>query len=219
MDILSFVRELGELATAALSLEVNTLSAMLSQPNAGWVALGLVLLSGISRLIGESVVLFINHVPARRFGVALLGGAAGFALELGFWALSIWIVATIVFNSAQTFGLTWLLVAVASAPWLFGFLVFLPYFGLVVRWILRIWSWLILLVLLQNVMNASLTVAFITATGGWLVLRGLELVFAQRERTIHDKFWTKITGQPSQLTFSEQSDALARELRETAEHS
>jgi hypothetical protein len=216
MNVLSYLSDLWALGAAALTLDLSTLRSLLSQPQAGWLAFGLVLVAGISRLVGDSVVLFINHVPARRFGTALLAGAFLFALDLVIWAFSIWLLATILFNATQTVVFIFLLVAMASAPWLFGFLVFLPYFGLLVRWILRIWSWLILLALLQATLSMSPVTAFVAATGGWLVLRLLEHALSGGEKPIYGKFWARVMGKAPELNFAEQSDALAKELRKGA---
>ena len=44
------------------------------------------------------------------------------------------------------------------------------------------------------------------------------VVLARRDHSIHNRFWTRITGQPPELTFSDQSSALASELRERAKY-
>lgn len=216
MNLAQFIQDLFALSSAALTLNANALTMMLTHPNVGWLALVLVLLAGISRLLGDSVALFINRVSPRRFVFALLGGGIMFALELALWATSIWFIVNLFGNANAPLSLLLLLVATASAPWLFGFLVFAPYLGELVRWVLRIWSWVIAIVLFRQVFAVDTIVAFIAVTLGWLVLRALDVLFASRVEKIQNSFWARFTGTPAELSFEQQADELARQLRESA---
>ncbi|OQY84178.1 MAG: hypothetical protein B6D41_16010 [Chloroflexi bacterium UTCFX4] len=218
MNLAQFLQDLWALILAALTLNTSALAAILAQPNAGWLALCVALLAGISKLAGDSVALFINRVTPRRFLLSLVAGGLMFALELALWAISIWIIAAIFFQTDQALRKTWLVVAVASAPWIFGVLVFIPYLGALLRWILRIWSWLLALVLLRDIFAFTLIAAFVTATVGWLVLRALGILFAHRVDAIQEWFWTRFTGTPTELTFTEQARELGKQLREGAQN-
>lgn len=216
MDIALFLQDLWALISAALTLNANALTAMIAQPNAGRLAFVLAVLAGISRLLGDSVALFINRVTPRRFVLALLGGGLLFAAELALWAVSIWLIAAVFPGAAPSLASTFLVVAAASAPWLFGFLVFAPYLGELVRWVLRIWNWLIVLILLETAIGLTLVAAFVAATAAWLALRALGILFARRLEPIRNWFWVRISGTPFELTFDQQADELARRLRQTA---
>jgi len=215
MELAQFIQDLWSLIVAALTLNVNALTTLLSQSNAGLLALGVAVLAGISKLAGDSVALFVNRVTPRRFVVSLLGGGVTFALELALWAISIWFVAAVVFRADEAIKVAWLVVAVASAPWVFGLFVFAPYFGELIRWALRIWSWLIVLVLLRDVFDLTFVAAFVTATVGWLALRALGLVFARPIAALDGWLWTRLTRTPTELTFERQAEKLARRLRES----
>ncbi|MCC7162289.1 MAG: hypothetical protein IT331_07330 [Anaerolineae bacterium] len=213
MDILQFLRDLWSCITAALTLDTTALSTLLLASNARLLALCVALLAGVSKLAGDSIALFVNRVSPRRFVLALLGGAVTFALELLLWATSIWVIATLLFPFDKTLTAMWVLVAVASAPWVFGFLVFVPTFGALIRWVLRIWSWLIVLVLLRDASGLSLAASFVAATVGWLALRALGILFARRSGAFHARLWKRLTGVQAELTFEEQAQALAKRLR------
>ena len=143
MEAESFFQVLWTTIVGALTLDANALMSSLAQPYASWIAVCVALLAGISRLVGDSVALFINHVSPHRVGMALLGSGVTFVLELALWAVSIWLIATAFFGVDKSLSVALMVVALASAPWLLGFLVFVPYLGELVRWVLRIWSWLI----------------------------------------------------------------------------
>lgn len=215
MELAQFIRDLWSLIIAALTLNVNALSAILTLPNAGLLALGVAVMAGISKLAGDSVPLFINHVTPRRFVVSLLGGGLAFAIELALWAISIWFVARAVFRADESLEVAWLVVAVASVPWVLGLFVFAPYFGALIRWVLRIWSWLIVVVLLDNAFDLTFAAAFVTATVGWLLLRALGILFARPVAAMDAWLWTRLTSTPDELTFEQQAGELARRLRET----
>lgn len=216
MNLAQFVQDLWSLIIAALTLDTHALTALLSQPNAGLLTLCVVLLAGISKLAGDSVPLFINRVSPRRFALALLGGGVTFAVELALWALSIWVILSVLLRADESLTRTWLVVAAASAPWVFGLLVFAPYFGGLFGWVLRIWSWLIVLVLLRDAFGLSLAGAFLAATVGWLVLRGLGILFARRTGAFHRWLWTRVTGTPGELSFEQQAQEFSKQLRVTA---
>lgn len=209
----NFFSDLLALIYNSLMLNTDALVTFAAQPNADILALLLAVLAGISRLVGDSVALFINRVSPRRFFIALLGGGVTFALELILWAFSIFVVARIFGAGDESLRMIFFIVAVASAPWLFGFLVFAPYLGALIRWLLQIWSWLIVLVLLRDAFALSLFTAFVTATVGWLLLRGAGFLFAARTEKMHAWWWTRLTGTPVELTFEEQADVMARQLR------
>lgn len=124
----------------ALLLRANFAHAVVSMPGAGQVAVIVVILAGLSEAFGESVVLFLNRVSPRRFLLSLLISAIIFAATYFFLAASIWAVAQLGFRAEVGFAVTASVVALAQAPRLFGFLVFLPYFGLPISVLLWIWS-------------------------------------------------------------------------------
>lgn len=124
----------------ALLLRPDFAHAVVDMPGAGQVAVTVVILAGLSEAFGESVVLFLNRVSPRRFLLSLLISAIIFAATYFFLAATIAAVARLGFGAEVAFGVTASVVALAQAPRLFGFLVFLPYFGLAISILLWIWS-------------------------------------------------------------------------------
>jgi len=108
----------------------------------------LVLLVGLSEAVGESVVLFLNRVKPRRFILSLVISAVLFAFTYGFWVLSIYLVTRFAFDSDATVVTIARIVAISYAPRLFGFLAFIPFFGVPISYALQLWS---LLAMIQGV--------------------------------------------------------------------
>lgn len=159
----------------ALLLRANFAGAVINIPGAGRVAVVVLILSGFSEAFGESVVLFLNRVSPRRFLLSLLISALIFAATYFFLAATIWAVARVAFSAEVTFAVTAGVVALAQAPRLFGFLVFLPYFGLPISVLLWIWS---LLATTRGVAEAYSLVPLQTAAV--MVLGGVLFLTLQR---------------------------------------
>lgn len=129
-----------DLVRGALALSSDFAEAVVGTPGAGRVAAVVVVLAGLSEALGESVVLFVNRVRPAHFVRSLFISAAIFAFTYLFLAASIWVVARLWLQPDAGFSQIATVVALAQAPRLFGFLVFLPYFGLPVSVLLWIWS-------------------------------------------------------------------------------
>ncbi len=129
-----------ELLMGALLLRADTVAAVVGSGAGVRFAFLVLVLAGLSEALGESVVLFLNRVRPRYFIRSLLISALIFAFTYLFLAASIWVVARFGFRVEVGLLPVAAVVAVAQAPRLFGFLVFLPYFGLPVSVLLWIWS-------------------------------------------------------------------------------
>src|SRR5215831_8978736 len=121
--------ELVSLIGSALSLDRVALALAVTSPGALTAALTIALLSGISLMLGQSVVLFANRVSRKRFAVCL--GVAGVVYVGGLivWGVTIWFAARYIFGldiSARTITFA---VCVGQAPLLFGFISLIPYLG------------------------------------------------------------------------------------------
>lgn len=123
-----------------LSLRAGFALAAAEVAGVGRIAVAVAILAGLSEAVGESVVLFVNRVKPAHFVRSLLISALIFAITYLFLAASIWAVATFVLGADGSFGSIAAVVALAQAPRLFGFLAFLPYFGLPISVLLWIWS-------------------------------------------------------------------------------
>ena len=134
-----------ESALAAFALSADRLAAVPGLPRAGAAALAIVLLAGLAEAAGESVVLFVNRVRPRRFVLSLLVSALIFAFTYLFLAGSVYAVAHLVIGPHVPLLTVTVMVGVAYAPRMLGFLAFLPYFGQPLALVLHGWSVLALL--------------------------------------------------------------------------
>lgn len=130
----------AELIRDVLRMTSGFAETVVTTPGAGRLAVIVVVLAGLSESVGESVVLFANRVKPKHFVRSLFISAFIFAFTYFFLAASIWAVARLFFVPDASFRQIATVVALAQAPRLFGFLVFLPYFGLATSVLLWIWG-------------------------------------------------------------------------------
>jgi uncharacterized membrane protein YgdD (TMEM256/DUF423 family) len=55
-----------------MNFEPSVVQIVETYPNAFWIAFGVVMVAGISLLLGQSVMLFLNQVTPRRFAMSLV---------------------------------------------------------------------------------------------------------------------------------------------------
>lgn len=163
-----------ESALAAFALSADRLAAVPGLPRTGAAALAIVLLAGLAEAAGESVVLFVNRVRPRRFVLSLLVSALIFAFTYLFLAGSVYAVAHLVIGPHVPLLTVTVMVGVAYAPRMLGFLAFLPYFGQPLALVLHGWSVLALLAGVRATMGASLVQALAAVALGALLLAVLQ---------------------------------------------
>jgi hypothetical protein len=137
------------------------------------------LLAGVSLTIGQSVVLFANRVPARWFFLALLGSGVAFVVRLILWGVTIVLVCNYVLGVPAPPHLVLLAISVGQVPYLLGFLILLPYVGLLVRRLLDVYALVIVVVALAAMLEISLPRALAAAALGW-ALQALAAALIQR---------------------------------------
>lgn len=157
-------------------------------------ALLILFLGGLSLALGQSVVLFANRVPARRFIGSLVAGAGVLvALVIG-WTAALWLLAGL--GQVTQPALTALLgvVSLAFAPLVLGVLILLPYLGTPLFYLLLGWTLFNLLRLLGVIFDLALWQSLLAlGIGGGLILAlvdtgGLNWI------------WQKTTGVPLQVS-------------------
>jgi hypothetical protein len=164
------------------------------------MAVTVALLAGISTLVGESVVLFLNRVRGWRFFVTMAINALGFVLLYGLQALVIAIVGPLMLG--HTPGLVEVTkgVMLSTAPLIFGFLVLIPYLGPAIARVLQAWGLLVLWLVVEVLFQTDGWTALVITGIGWGVMQLLSWSLARPVSWIGDRIWRLATGKPSMMT-------------------
>jgi hypothetical protein len=116
------------------------------------------------------VILFVNRVRPGRFALSLLLNGVVFACGLSLWAGAIWLSGRILFPNQIPLQTVVRLVSLGAAPYVFGFLVLLPYLGSIIGRALAVWSVLVVLAALSHLAGGQLLPALACSVLGWLLL-------------------------------------------------
>ncbi|MCC6626861.1 MAG: hypothetical protein IT340_05585 [Chloroflexi bacterium] len=199
-EIIDYLATLWRVIGKALWLEPDLLSAAgaavgtATAPRAFALAIGVVLLAGVSSLLGQSTTLFINRVRRARFALSLV--LNGVLLVGGWlvWSLVLWLVGLVLFPITPTFQTMLLLVALSYAPLVFGFLILIPWLGTFIQRLLYAWSYIIAAGAVMHEFQVSFILAVITTGIGWLVLLGLTLTIGRPITALHNILRYRIAG-------------------------
>lgn len=190
---------LWQLARGALRLDPDAYQAAVTQPGGTELAILLLFLAGLSVTLGQSVVLFANRIRRRRFILSLVVFAAVFVVGALTWAATIWLMADWIFGAERDFWSVITVVSLSYSPFLFGFLILLPYLGNIISAGLRIWVFLNVLIAIQGLYDFHFFEALIASVLGWLLIELLtQLKFLRIDR-LDDWIWRVTTGTPQEL--------------------
>jgi len=163
----------------ALALNPDTFVHLRDDPPSTIPVLIVLLLAGVSLTIGQSVVLFANRVRPRWFLLALLGSGVAFIVRLFLWGVTIALVCDYVLKVPAPPRLILVAVSVGQVPYLLGFLVLLPYVGVLLRRLLDAYALVIVVAALAAMLEISLPRALAAAALGW-GLQALAAALLQR---------------------------------------
>jgi hypothetical protein len=160
---------LAQLIGGALMLNRAAFEAIEQTPNGTRDALIVLMLAGASESVGQSAVLFFNHVSRLRFVIAIATGGIGLACEALIWTVGMRLVAGML-DAPPAPSLTSALyvIGLAYSPLLFGFLAFLPTLGVLLERLLRVWVFLAAVVGATVVFAMPPPAAALTAASGLL---------------------------------------------------
>jgi hypothetical protein len=199
-----FLADLVHVIGLALGFTSNLPQAVLALPHPGLLALSVAVLAGISQLIGDSVILFVNRVRPGPFVAALGMNGLIFALNLAVEGTVIWLLARDVFGAGELLWMGVLVVFLGSAPLVFGFFIMAATLGPPVGQLLRIWSWLITLLAVRDGFGLTLWQALICIALARLLVWLIDLTFRSPLGRLNEMLWRPVTRVPIGMSQPEQ---------------
>ncbi len=195
------LQSFGDFLTAlfdaiGLSLTLNPAAAKyvgVSVPQIA-VVVAVAFVGGVSLLAGQSVVLFMNRISKTRFIISLLLNGAIYVFNLAVWSSMIWLVAVLAFGVAKPIGIGAMAILLGSAPFVFGFLILVPYLGLIFARIFYAWSFLSTLVVLQAVLQINWVQALVCVAAGWLLSLVLNRTIGKPISRLRDRIFRRVLG-------------------------
>jgi len=162
---------LGEAIRQALALRESIFLTVQTSRHGLWLALTVVALAGLSQALGQSLVLFINHVRPRRFILAVLFAAVSYVLGYVLWTVSVLLVGVYAFGVQVSWVAVAAAVGLSYAPQLFAFFELVPFLGSPIGVGLSLWSLVAILISLRAGLGLEIWEAAVTAGLGWVLLQ------------------------------------------------
>ncbi|MEL7491416.1 MAG: hypothetical protein AAGJ73_11920 [Pseudomonadota bacterium] len=176
--IIDFLGLAIALAAGVLDFARETYIRAALKPTLG-AALFIAFLSGISEMIGQSVILVINRVPLYRFLASLVFTGVVYLVASITWALSVVMIAPLFgagIVSAIGYAGLFTVIAMSFAPRLLGVLAIAPYFGVAFSYLLDAWVLACVIFGLHAASDLPFEAAAICGALGWttsFVIRAL----------------------------------------------
>ena len=166
----------------------------------GLLTSGLIaLVAGISTLLGHCAILFINRVRGLRFVAVLIVGGLFLTLLYTIQALILWVVAGPITQHRLHLAELVSVTLSSTAPLAYGFLVFIPYLGVLIGRILQGWSAVCLWLLVMAAMDTTWWQALIATGLAWMIMQLASRLLGRPAGLLAGKVWTLVTGHPTML--------------------
>ncbi|MBK8987790.1 MAG: hypothetical protein IPM39_17265 [Chloroflexi bacterium] len=206
-----FLASLWGLMRGVLSLDPAAYQAALAQTGGARLSVAALFVSGLSITLGQSVVLFANRIPRRRFVFSLALSSLLLLVGVLFWAATVWLLAAYLFGAQQPFRSVLIVVSLSYAPLLYGVLVLLPYLGGIIDILLRVWIVVGVVAAVMVIFPLAFWQAVVCCLLGWLFLElatRFPLVTA-----VESYLWRITAGAPELLSTADAVDSFVQDLR------
>ena len=171
--------EIWSLVRGAIALQPDTFQSLQNQPHSLPAALSIVFVAGLAQSLSQLVVLFVNQVRPLRFVLSLVISAVFFVIGYGFWALSTWLILTVVYEGYLPFTAVIKTLGFSYAPLMLGVFVVIPYFGSAIFLVLSIWALLAVVVGIDAITILGRWESFSSVAVGWSVIQLLQKTVGQ----------------------------------------
>lgn len=195
-----FLASAGKAIWQMLSLDPDVAVWFAAHPRSLEISIVVAALAGISTLLGNSVVLFLNRVRGWRFLATLLLNGSAMVLLYLVQALVIAIVGPLLVGENPGFPVVLRGVMLAAAPMVFGFLGLIPYLGPAITRLLQAWGVVALWLVVTSVFGTDLWVGLAIAVIGWGVMQLISWGLARPVTRLSDRVWRMLTGKPAMMT-------------------
>ena len=137
-----YISSVFHLIGDSMSLHDGAIEALISDPHANLLVLGIFTVVFTSRALGQSAILLINQVPPRRFLVSIVVSTLIQGASILLWMLISWGTAVLFLGAGEVVSLrlATMIFILGHAPFALGILTLIPYIGVFWPNILRVWS-------------------------------------------------------------------------------
>jgi hypothetical protein len=209
-----YVYHLWRVTIQAMGLNPETFANVQRLPLSGLLTLGIAIIGGASQLLGQSVILFVNRVRPGRFAVSLLLNGLTYLIGILVWGTAIWLSSRVLFRVDASYPTVLRMVTLGAAPYVFGFLVLIPYAGAFIGRVLAVWSLLIVLAVTNFTYGFSFWQGVAVVGTGWLLMVLLSHTVGKPVVALRNALFKRTVGTDLDATTSDILSAFVGETEE-----
>lgn len=201
-EVWRFLEVLARLVNGAFGLSPEAFVLAASERALG-AAYTIAFLAGVSEMIGQSVILVINRVPAWRFIASLLFTGLIYSIAAVTWALSVVAVTSLfrvgIIDAIGYAGL-FAIIAMSYAPRLLGVFTIAPYFGVALGYLFDAWVMVCVIIGLRAAAELPLEAAAFCGLLGWAAAYGARALAAHYLRKPLGALRRAVSGSALEMT-------------------
>jgi hypothetical protein len=202
--ILAYLVQLFEVIGYALWLDPRIYAEAIIHPQGLEIIMGIIFLSGMSMLLGQSVMLFVNQVRRGRFFFSLATNGLVFLASYVIWGTAVAFSAWLLFDVGEIrLVIVAFLVGISTAPMVFGFLILIPYMGPAIGKVLSVWQLLIMTTIVQFTFEVDFIPAAICVGLSWLLMLLLSNTIGKPVVRLRNFVYRKATGSSLDATMQD----------------
>jgi hypothetical protein len=145
-------------------------------------------------------VLFINRVRKSRFVISLIVNGFVYIISYLVWGVVVWLVGRLLFQVDPPLGQFVRMVGLSTAPLVFGFFILIPWMGPFISKVLNIWSFLILLAIVEFQFQIGFWGALLAVGLGWLASLAINNTIGRPVVALRNRIFKLVTGSELDVT-------------------
>lgn len=214
-ELWDYFRDLLAIVQGVLQLNPEVFIRAFSYPGAmPELTLAVVFIAGLSVMLGQCVVLIANRVSRTRFWASILLGVIRYVLDVLIMSTLFWLIANLVSCQHFPFLQTVRVICLAYAPYWLGFLVLMPYLGLLVDRLLKLYFFLTLLVAAQAILQVGFWTGVLISSSAFSVLALVDLLVGRPLTHLVDHAVFRVSGAHDQRRAQEIYAEFASQITE-----
>lgn len=146
---------------AVLSQDREGIVRVFEHPNTLLLSLQVMFLAVLSETVGQSVVLFANRIKFGRFVFSLLLTVVIYMVDMALYTSFAWFIGGIVLDRQQPLSLLFSVVALGHTPLVFAAFGFLPYLGLPILRVLRVFTYALIVTSITTLLDVPVWQTFL----------------------------------------------------------
>jgi hypothetical protein len=194
LPFLQYFSIMFQMVGGVLRLSPEPFLLLVQSPNLHGMVVWIVFIGGLSKMTGNSVVLFANRVKPIRFFISMFLAATQFTLNVFITTSFVWAIFIFLFNINPEYLDVVRTISLAYAPYWLGFLVFIPYLGTGIERLLRLYVMVTLIIGLRTVFGLSFLSALVNSLFIYLVVVGVDYLLGKIFTPLGDRLNTWAMG-------------------------